>query len=254
MRMQTADPVARVCFVVSPIGEPGTANYERFRSVLETLIRPAVASTNLKVEVVRADDIHKPGSFVRDVLQYLAGAHTVIVDLTGQNPNVFYELGVRHALSPRTIMIAHATADIPADLQEYRALIYGDIPNDERNSDTLRKYLEEIEKTPDVPDNPVLSWLRIPRIPNDLKRTFSARLADAGPTQAQILLFIQQRVLSLGKDVAQSEIDQRFKKTEAEMYYRLEQIRLLGFITKRRDGAAEQFHYRLSSEYEAELT
>jgi hypothetical protein len=225
---------------------------------LEELIRPAVASTSLGLEVVRADDIHRPGSFVRDILEYLAGAHTVIVDLTGQNPNVFYELGVRHALSPRTIMIAGTAADIPADLREYRTLIYGDIAgdiaHDDNNSETLRKYLEEIERTPDAADNPVLNWLRTPRVPDDLRRSFSARLADAGPTQAQILLFIQQRIATLGMDVAQLEISQRFGKTEAEMYYRLEQLRLLGFITKHRTKDQTQFHYRLSAEYESELT
>jgi hypothetical protein len=224
-----------------------------FKRVLDELIRPAVAHSSLGLRVVRADDIHRPGSFIRDVVEYLAGAHTVIVDLTGQNANVFYELGVRHALSPRTILIARSADDIPSDLREYRTLIYADnADGDAVFRENLRKYLDEIERTPDEPDNPVLSWLKPPVIPDDLRQTFTARLANAGGTQPELLRLIQMQTYAPGSTISQSEIEDSFKKGGAEIYYRLEQLRLLGFIVKEVTESKE-FAYRLTYEYRREL-
>jgi hypothetical protein len=253
MAMDAWIDAPRQCFVVSPIGEQGTERFETFRHVLERLIRPAVEESSIGLRVIRADDIHRPGSFIRDVLEYLAGAYLVVVDLTGQNANVFYELGVRHALSPRTILIARATTDIPADLREYRTLIYSDTPeSDDTFRENLRHYLEEIEKAPDAPDNPVLSWLKLPQIPDDLRRSFTARLANAGSTQPEILRFVQNATGATGTSISQSDLESRFQKSRAEMYYRLEQLRLLGFLTKE-PLTSDQFAYRLAPDYRREL-
>ncbi len=243
----------RDCFVVSPIGEQGTARFETFRRVLDHLIRPAVEESVLGLRVIRADEIHRPGSFIRDVLEYLAGAYLVIVDLTGQNANVFYELGVRHALSPRTILIAHETADLPADLREYRTLMYSDAPgSDETFRQQLRSYLEQIERTPDAPDNPVLSWLRLPHVPDELRQTFTARLTGTGKTQPEMLRFIQRRTGPTGVSVAQADIQRQFAMSDTEVYYRLEQLRLLGFIDKQ-GAPVGGFVYRLTPDYRREL-
>ena len=244
---------SRVCFVVSPIGEQGTERFQSFRRVLDCLIRPAIEQSSIGLRVIRADEIHRPGSFIRDVLEYLAGAYLVVVDITGQNPNVFYELGVRHALSSRTILIARMATDIPADLREYRTLIYTDNPEgDEASRQALRNYLEEIERAPDAPDNPVLNWLKLPQIPHDLRQTFTARLANCGDTQPKILRFIQDVTAARGTSIPQSEIERRFAKGQTETYYRLEQLRLLGFIAKEMT-AAGAYAFRLTPDYRREL-
>ena len=94
------------CFVISPIGGSGTEQHARFKDVLEYVIKAAVKASGYHLEVLRADDIDRAGSFIRDILEQLYTSYLVIADLTEQNPNVFYELGVRHALSPRTLLIA----------------------------------------------------------------------------------------------------------------------------------------------------
>lgn len=145
------------CFVVSPIGAPGTPQYAKFKDVLDYVIKPAVENSGFRFEVVRADDIDRAGSFIKDILQNLYESHIVIADLTGQNPNVFYELGVRHALSARTIMIAQSVDDIPSDLREYRTIVYDTSAKGAAEfAARLQKYLLEISKEPERPDNPVL--------------------------------------------------------------------------------------------------
>jgi hypothetical protein len=256
------DPIRRfetTCFVVSPFGHPGTPDREGFRRVLDECIRPAVAESGLGLDVVRADDIHRPGSFVRDVLAYLAGAHTVIADLTGRNANVFYELGVRHALSPRTLLIAQDADDIPSDLREYRTLLYDPPPHGTAACVAgIRKYLEQVAAEPERPDNPVLDRLQLPRVPDDLRQTYAARRISIGRQQAGMLLHIERtaaRRRSAGGTGGLSEHELRveFRMGGTEMYYRLEQLRLLGFVDKRRTPDGTQFEYDLSEAYWKEL-
>jgi hypothetical protein len=145
------------CFVISPIGKPGTERHTKFKEVLDYIIKAAVKASGYNLQVLRADDIDRAGSFIKDILESLYGSYVVIADLTEQNPNVFYELGVRHALSPRTILIAQSIDDIPSDLREYRTIVYDTSAKGAANFSTrLKKYLGEMQKEPERADNPVL--------------------------------------------------------------------------------------------------
>lgn len=149
-----------ICFVISPIGREGTTGHSKYRDVLEYVIKPAIEKSGYELQVVRADDIERAGSLIKDILQYIVNSFVVIAELTEQNPNVFYELGVRHSISPRTILIAQSIDDIPSDLRDYRTIIYdtsakGAMQFQERLSGFLREIYEE----PERPDNPVLDRL-----------------------------------------------------------------------------------------------
>jgi len=145
------------CFVISPIGTPGTEKHAKFKEVLDYIIKSGVKASGYTLQVVRADDIDRAGSFIKDILENLYGSYVVVADLTEQNPNVFYELGVRHALSPRTILIAQSVDDIPSDLREYRTIVYDTSAKGAAEfSARLKKYLGEMQKEPERPDNPVL--------------------------------------------------------------------------------------------------
>jgi hypothetical protein len=149
-----------VCFVISPIGRDGSEIHNRFKDVLEFVIRPAIASAGYDMSLIRADDMNRPGSFIKDILRQLLDSYVVIADLTTQNPNVFYELGVRHALSPRTILIAQTADDIPSDLREYRTIVYDTSARGAANfKEQLQKYLKEIFADPHRADNPVMDRL-----------------------------------------------------------------------------------------------
>ncbi len=146
-----------VCFVISPIGDVGSDRHTKFKEVLEYVIKPAVQSSGYNLQVIRADEIDRAGSFIKDILDSIYNSHIVIADLTEQNPNVFYELGVRHALSPRTILIAQSIDDIPSDLREYRTIVYETSAKGAADfAARLKSFLGEIQKEPERPDNPVL--------------------------------------------------------------------------------------------------
>jgi len=57
----------KICFVLSPIGRVGTDVHDRFKEVLDFVIRPAVEEAGGGLKVVRADDIQRAGSFIKDM-------------------------------------------------------------------------------------------------------------------------------------------------------------------------------------------
>lgn len=142
-----------------PIGS-GDA-YQVYRNRYEHIIQPAVEGVRVDDEqvfrCVRADFVTKTGSITRDLLGRLYRSDAVIADLTDLNPNVFYELGVRHALRSGTILIALKGTRPPFDVGDLRVIPYEDRVGGEKDAipqiqDMLRSLL--IDGRPQ--DSPVL--------------------------------------------------------------------------------------------------
>jgi hypothetical protein len=94
----------------------------KFRPVYDEHIKK-VAET-FKLECKRADEFHAPRSIVSDIWSAINQARLIIGDCTGKNPNVFYEIGIAHALGKETILIAQSERDIPFDISPIRVIIY----------------------------------------------------------------------------------------------------------------------------------
>ena len=91
------------CFVVMPIGTQTfngiTLTEEKLREKYDYIIKNAVLKADSTLEVIRADDEINPSSMSNDIFLKLMHSKYVIADITYPNPNVFYELGIRHAIS-----------------------------------------------------------------------------------------------------------------------------------------------------------
>jgi len=79
---------------------------------------------NVGYKVVRVDDITSQQSILSDIIQGIESADLVVADLTDLNANVFYELGIAHALDKDVILLTQAIEEIPFDLRSYRVLEY----------------------------------------------------------------------------------------------------------------------------------
>ena len=99
----------KTCFVVMPIGDQHFNNISITAGELKTryddLIKEAILRAAPELEIVRADEISRPGTITSDILTRIMHSDLVIADVTYPNPNVFYELGLRHACRPGTIII-----------------------------------------------------------------------------------------------------------------------------------------------------
>ncbi|MGB9254076.1 MAG: Hsp70 family protein [Candidatus Korobacteraceae bacterium] len=109
----------QLCFVLMPFAE-------KYRPLYEDHIRPSVTSAGLLCE--RADDIRGMNLITWDIWERVNRARFLIADLTDQNPNVFYELGLAHAISKDVILITQSEDFVPFDLKAIRWIKYDFTP------------------------------------------------------------------------------------------------------------------------------
>lgn len=113
------------CFVIMPYGKRENADGHLidFDIVYDIAIKPAVEGINLRC--IRSDRIGKSGTIHNDMFRYIIEADVVIVDITTLNPNVFYELGIRHtARQSVTILIGLQDVNIPFNINRQRVIMY----------------------------------------------------------------------------------------------------------------------------------
>ena len=107
-----------LCFVIMPFAPS-------FDDVWDT-IRTTVSEPPFNLLCRRANDIALPGSILADVLSNIGRARLIIAELTGQNPNVFYERGIAHSVKPSAsvILLSADINHIPFDLRHLKTVIY----------------------------------------------------------------------------------------------------------------------------------
>src|SRR5258708_196502 len=150
------------CFVIMPFGREQA--YQKFFNRYDKIVKAAVDGFRFKQKeifhCVRADEVSLTGSITRDFLVRLWRAEVVIADLTGLNPNVFYELGVRHALRSGTILLAEDGFELPFDIKDLRVIPYRDTVGGEESAiQAIRVALRDIIENPDRNDSPVFHAL-----------------------------------------------------------------------------------------------
>ncbi len=115
-------------FVIGPIGdrdaEEGSAAKKSYEDAIETfegIIEPACRA--MDIEPFRADHISRSGDIHDQIYRNLRDAHVVIADLTGANPNVMYELGLRHTTGKLTFQIGERDR-LPFDISTIRTILF----------------------------------------------------------------------------------------------------------------------------------
>src|SRR5580692_10019298 len=114
-----------LCFVLMPFGIKSDPNGTPidFDAVYQQMIVPAIRSA--KLEPLRADEEMSGGIIHKPMFERLVLCEYAVADLTTANANVFYELGVRHAVRPwSTILLYAGSSRLPFDVAPLRALPY----------------------------------------------------------------------------------------------------------------------------------
>lgn len=104
------------CFVMQPFsGALGT--------YYDSIFKPAIAQAGLTP--VRADaDIFATGKIMDQIWRGINEATVLVAELTSKNPNVFYELGLAHALRKPVVLVSSNEEDVPFDLRHIRVIVY----------------------------------------------------------------------------------------------------------------------------------
>lgn len=142
------------CFFISPIG--GDKSLIRKRSdKLLTIIQSVVRLYGY--ELIRGDSYGKPGNITTQIISLLIESELSIVDLSEENANVFYELGIRHSTGKIVIPIIEKGKEIPFDLGQERTIFYelGDETKIEDFKINLNRVVANSIKFPTESHNPV---------------------------------------------------------------------------------------------------
>jgi len=102
-------------FIIMPFGS-------EFDKIFNDLIKQPLEESGY--EVIRADSILDQHNILKDIIRNIAEADLIIADLTSINPNVFYELGIAHAMQVPTVLLSQSIEDVPFDLKSYRVIVY----------------------------------------------------------------------------------------------------------------------------------
>ena len=137
---------SKKCFVIAPIGAAESDIRKYSDKVLRFLIRHSMEP--LGYEVVRADEISEPGAITFQIIRELVKADLVVADLTSTNPNVMYELAIRHAVRKPTILMMQAGERLPFDINTERTIFFdiSDIENIEAARNELAEQARAIER------------------------------------------------------------------------------------------------------------
>lgn len=174
----------KICFVIGPIGAEGTEVRRRSDTMLRHVITPAAQEQGYSV--VRADQIVVAGVITSQILKHVLEAPLAIADLSGLNPNVMYELGVRHAAKRPVIQVMAKGQPLPFDVANVRTLMIDlfDLDSVERGRRELARMIAAVtteaanEGSPVSAASDVASFEKLPDVPGDTASPFFSVLKD----------------------------------------------------------------------------
>lgn len=129
-----------VCFVIMPISDAQGYDPGHFGRVYEHVLRPAIVEAGFMP--IRADDTNKTDYIVVGIIQRVVDSAMVLCDYSARNPNVMYELGIRHAFNLPVTLVRDRRTDKVFDIQGLR---YSDYDESLR-VDSVQKDITKIAK------------------------------------------------------------------------------------------------------------
>ena len=146
----------KICFVISPIGSEGSDTRKRSDITYEYIIKPIVEKFGY--HLTRADYIKEPGIITSQIIDQIFESSLVIADLSDNNPNVFYELAIRHVTKKPYVQMMRSGQKIPFDITGLRTISFDiDLESASNAKKELYDQIESIENSKFNPDNPITS-------------------------------------------------------------------------------------------------
>ena len=142
MQNHGGESFMKTCFVVSPIGDAGSEIRNNADKLFKYIISPVCKKCGF--EPIRVDQINDSDSITQTIIDKLLSSELVIADISGHNPNVFYEMGYRKCTDKPIIHLKRKGESIPFDVNTVRTFEYDltDLDNVEETKNRLEQTIE----------------------------------------------------------------------------------------------------------------
>lgn len=141
------------CFVITPIGKENSDIRRSADGLIDAVIEPVCTALGYSMHV--AHRISAPGSITMQVLDHVLNDEIVVANLTDLNPNVMYELAVRHAARKPVLCLAEEGTTLPFDISDERIIFYkNDMASVKQLESSMAEMMSKCIEDPN-PDNPV---------------------------------------------------------------------------------------------------
>lgn len=151
----------KTCFVICPIGKEDSDRRRWSDDVLDLIITPVVEEMGYSIPI-RADRINESGIITSQIVELLVESDLVIADLSFGNPNVFYELAVRHVTKKPCIHLIRTQDENPFDTASNRAIVFDlNMRAGLKAKEDLKKQIASIHDGKLETDNPITTALTL---------------------------------------------------------------------------------------------
>lgn len=131
-------------FIVTPIGRANTSVNRAARGLIETVLTPVLISMDFTVNNPMNDN--SSGSITNQIIGHIVEDDLVIVNLTDMNPNVMYELALRHSTDKPVVILIRSDqmSNVPFDIKDERIISFNDsLYGVEKLKKTIKEYINE---------------------------------------------------------------------------------------------------------------
>lgn len=160
-------PSQETCFVIMPIGDQEfngiKVSANDLKKKYSDLIKESIQVARPGIEVIRADEIEHSGTITTDIFTRIMKCDFVVADVTYPNPNVFYELGLRHACKSGTIILKETCGpSIPFDIVHLRHIAYENTASGLKDlAIRLKAFFDNHDRDRSRPDNNFLDIAKL---------------------------------------------------------------------------------------------
>lgn len=166
------------CFIITPIGDEGSETFRMAKGVIESVIKPVLERNGFE-DIKPAYEILESGMIGNQIVDRIVNDDLVIANLTGNNPNVMYELAIRHAAAKPIIHICEDGTKLPFDIKDSRTIFYkNDMLGTKELIEGLERFVKEVDYEKEYIDNPIYNGIQIGRILKDLDENGEGNVAQ----------------------------------------------------------------------------
>ena len=198
-------PDKKRCFIITPIGNDNDSIRRHIDEIIDAAIKPALEPD---YEIVAAHKITETGTITKQIIKEIYQDELAIANLTGNNPNVMYELAIRYCLGKPVLTIAEKGTNLPFDVMPERTIFYVNDPQGSLDlKDAIKSYVLNVDLTKiESPIHAILKEINADAEALSIIKASKKGTMPQGSTN-EVLMHILNKLDQLEKATTRSQIE-----------------------------------------------